>query len=79
MREVLTEGERLLVQDGQHDTALGVRQALTNGMRASLVACVEDVVGKKVVSVMTSTDVAADSASCVFIIDGPVTVPGVVP
>jgi uncharacterized protein YbcI len=69
MREVLAGVERLIVERGS-DVAVGFRQALNAAIREPLVACVEEVVRRKVVSVMTSTDVDADTAACIFILDG---------
>jgi uncharacterized protein YbcI len=70
MRRVLTKAERLIAGKGCGDVVLGMREALNAGMRDSLAACVEEVLAKKVVAVMTSTDLAADAASCLFIVDG---------
>jgi uncharacterized protein YbcI len=72
MRRVMTGAERLIVQKGCGNVALEVRQALTGGMRDSLAAGIEEVLGREVTAVMTSTDIDADAASCVFVVDGSV-------
>ena len=69
MRSVMTDGERVIRDTGGERVALAFRQALNGGMRGLLTACVEEVVGSQVVALMTSTDVDADSASCVFVFD----------
>jgi uncharacterized protein YbcI len=69
----MTPEERSLARVGAPSAARQIREALNEAVRERLVACIEAVIDGRVLTMMTSDDPELDSASCVFLLDRPVT------
>src|SRR5829696_8002414 len=69
--EAMTKGERRLVEAGEADTVVSIRRKFQSAMRVDLVAGIEMLTGRKVVSFMSDHDAEHDYAAEVFVLDGP--------
>ena len=75
-QSTMTKGERRLVQAGESDTVVSIRRQFQRTMRDDLVAGIETLTNRKVLSFMSDHDADHDYAAEVFVLDGP---PGGVP
>src|SRR4051812_24878032 len=62
LRDILTKGERSLVNDGKTEAVLKTRQLYQETMRDDLVATVERVTGRKVTAFMSANHISPDMA-----------------
>jgi uncharacterized protein YbcI len=69
--ETMTKGERRLVDEGEGDAVVSIRRKFQSTMRDDLVAGIELLTERKVVSFMSDHDAENDYAAEVFILDGP--------
>src|SRR5215218_1873596 len=67
----MTKGERRLVQAGESDTVVSIRRQFQRTMRDDLVAGIETLTNRKVLSFMSDHDADHDYAAQVFVMDGP--------
>lgn len=72
MENAMTKAERSLVDAGEIDTVLGMRQKFQRTMRDDLVAEIERLTGRTVVAFMSDNHVDPDLAAELFFLDGPV-------
>lgn len=72
LRHVLSPGERSLVEHRRLPAAQLTRRELQAAMREELVAAIEVTTGSRVTAALGDTDVGADTAVEVFILDRPV-------
>lgn len=72
MENAMTKAERSLVNDGEIETVLGMRQKFQRTMRDDLVGEIERLTGRKVVAFMSDNHVDPDLAAELFFLDGPV-------
>jgi uncharacterized protein YbcI len=68
--EAMTKGERRLVEEGEGDTVVSIRRKFQSTMRDDLVAVIEILTGRKVLSFMSDHDADHDYAVEVFVLDG---------
>lgn len=68
LQDTLTKGERSLVADGRNDTVLSTRKAFQDTMRHALVRGAEEILGRKVVALMSGNHIDPDLAVEVFIL-----------
>ena len=66
----MTKGERRLVERGEAESVVSIRRKFQSTMREDLVAGVELLTGRKVVSFMSDHDAVTDHAAEVFVLDG---------
>jgi uncharacterized protein YbcI len=66
----MTKGERRLVEVGEAETVVSVRRKFQATMRDDLVAGIELLTSRKVVSFMSDHDALSDHAAEVFVLDG---------
>jgi uncharacterized protein YbcI len=66
--DLLTKGERNLVESGKGDRVLSLRRDFQLAMREDLIAMVEEHVGRQVVAFMSDNHVDPDLAIEVFIL-----------
>jgi uncharacterized protein YbcI len=69
--ETFTKAERRLVAEGEEDLVVSVRRKFQTTMRDDLVAGIEMLTGRKVLSFFSDHDGVADRAAEVFLLDGP--------
>ena len=69
--DMMTKAERTLVERGQADLVVDVRRKLQTAMRDDLVAGVEMLCDRKVVSFMSDHDAVNDWCAETFILDRP--------
>jgi len=67
----MTKGERRLTEEGEGDTVVSIRRKFQTTMREDLVAGVELLTGRKVVSFLSDHVAHHDYAAEVFVLDGP--------
>src|SRR3954447_13057983 len=67
----MTKGERRLVDEGEAKAVVSIRRKFQTTMRDDLVAGVETLSGRKVLSFMSDHDAEHDYAAEVFVLDGP--------
>src|SRR5215212_926083 len=67
----MTKGERRLVEDGETDIVVSIRRKFQTTMRDDLVAGIETLTSRKVLSFMSDHDADHDYAAEVFVLDGP--------
>jgi uncharacterized protein YbcI len=72
MENAMTKAERSLVNDGEVETVLGMRQKFQRTMRDDLVKEIERLTGREVVAFMSDNHVDPDLAAELFFLDGPV-------
>lgn len=68
MEDMLTSGERTLVAAGQMDRVKDLRAAYQGALRDSLIKCVEQAVGRKVVAFLSDDHLEPDIAVEVFVL-----------
>src|SRR5215217_2871705 len=68
--DTLTKGERRLVHDGEADTVVSMRRKFQTTMRDDLVAGIETLTSRKVLSFMSDHDADHDYAAEIFVLDG---------
>ena len=66
----MTKGERRLVEAGRADTVTSIRRTFQTTMRDDLVAGIETLTDRNVISFMSDHDAATDHAAEVFVLDG---------
>ncbi|HEX7299621.1 MAG TPA: DUF2294 domain-containing protein [Solirubrobacteraceae bacterium] len=71
LEHVMTTPERTLVQHGRQAAARAVREQLQAAMREELVEAVEAITGGTVRASLSDSDVEADVATEVFVLDRP--------
>jgi uncharacterized protein YbcI len=76
MQDLLTQGERSLVADGQREAVREMRRRFQDGMRVQLCGAVQDLTGRQVVSFLSDNDVVAETAIEAFLLDGAIAVDG---
>ena len=74
-QDMMTKAERNLVDRGEADTVVHLRRKFQSTMREDLVAGVELLTGRRVVSFMSDHDAKADICAETFILDAPVEEP----
>ena len=65
----MTKGERRLVEAGEGDTVVSIRRKFQSTMRDDLVAGVETLTGRTVISFMSDHDPETDHAADIFVLD----------
>jgi len=70
-QNTMTKGERRLVEEGEAKAVVSIRRKFQTTMRDDLVAGVETLTNRKVLSFMSDHDADHDYASEVFVLDGP--------
>ena len=70
MENAMTKAEQSLVNDGELETVLGMRQKFQRTMRNDLVSEIERITGRKVVAFMSDNHVEPDLAAELFVLDG---------
>ena len=68
--DTMTKAERRLTQEGEGELVVTVRRRFQSTMRDDLVAGVELLTGRRVVSFLSDHDADADMAAEVFVLDG---------
>jgi uncharacterized protein YbcI len=68
LQDTLTKGERSLVRNGQTDLVLANRKAYQNAMGPDLVACVEEISGRKVLAFLSDNHIDPDYAVESFVL-----------
>ena len=68
LQDTLTKGERSLVRNGQTDLVLANRKAYQKAMGPDLVACVEEISGRKVVAFLSDNHIDPDYAVESFVL-----------
>jgi uncharacterized protein YbcI len=71
----MTKGERRLTESGEAEMVASLRHKLQMTMRDDLVAGVEMLTGRRVVSFLSDHDPQADHAAEIFVLDGAPTRP----
>jgi uncharacterized protein YbcI len=66
----MTKGERRLVEDGEADIVVSIRRKFQTTMRDDLVAGIETLTSRKVLSFMSDHDADHDYAAEIFVLDG---------
>ena len=69
MGDLLTKGERKLVETGKQDFVLTGRQEYQQAMRDDLVAAVEEITGRKVIAFMSANHIDPDMAVETFVLE----------
>jgi len=69
LHESMTHGEKSLVKAGKHAEGLQMRRTFQGSMRPSLVAAVEGLTGRTVMSFMSANDIDPDAAAEIFVMD----------
>src|SRR3954449_12455833 len=67
----MTKGERRLVEEGETDMVVSIRRKFQTTMRDDLVAGIEMLTGRTVLSFMSDHDADHDYAAEIFVLDGP--------
>jgi uncharacterized protein YbcI len=73
--DTLTKAERRLVQEGESELVVSVRRKFKTTMRDDLVAGIETLTGRSVLSFLSDHDAHHDYSAEVFILDGPPRMP----
>jgi uncharacterized protein YbcI len=68
--DTMTKAERRLTQDGEEELVVTLRRKFQRRMRDDLVAGIETLTGRKVLSFMSDHDGETDRAVEVFLLDG---------
>jgi uncharacterized protein YbcI len=68
LEEGMTKGEAKLVAAGEEDTVNAMRASFQRAMEDELVATVERLTGRRVLSFMSANDASTDSAVEVFVV-----------
>ena len=69
LHDSMTHAEKTLVRDGRSAEVLQMRRTFQETMRPSLVAAVEGLTDRTVVSFMSANDVDPDAAAEIFVMD----------
>jgi uncharacterized protein YbcI len=69
LRDTLTKGERILVENGKADRVIEVRHDFQLVMKDDLVGAVEDTLDRKVIAFMSTNHVDPDLAVEVFVLE----------
>jgi uncharacterized protein YbcI len=69
LADMLTKAERTLVETGQAEVVLSMRQQFQRSMRAELVAVVERLTQRKVIAFMSDNHIDPDMAAEVFVLE----------
>lgn len=69
MAEILLKAEHKLIEDGKDQLVLDLRREFQDTMQESLVALVEEKVGRKVVAFMSANHLEPDLAAEIFILE----------
>src|SRR3954452_5014733 len=67
----MTKGERRLVDAGEANAVVSIRRKFQTTMRDDLVAGIETLTNRKVLSFMSDHDAEHDYAAEIFVLDGP--------
>jgi uncharacterized protein YbcI len=67
----MTKGERRLVQEGEEELVATVRRKFQTTMHDDLVAGLEVLTGRKVISFLSDHNAETDHAAEIFVLDGP--------
>jgi uncharacterized protein YbcI len=70
-QNTMTKGERRLVEEGEAKAVVSIRRKFQTTMRDDLVAGIETLTNRKVLSFMSDHDADHDYAAEVFVLDGP--------
>ena len=70
--DLMTKAERVLTEAGEEDTVVSLRRKFQRTMRDDLVAGVETLTNRKVVSFLSDHDAIRDCCVEVFVLDMPV-------
>ena len=65
----MTKGERRLVEAGEADTVVSIRRKFQTTMRDDLVAGIETLTDRNVISFMSDHDAMTDHAAEIFVLD----------
>jgi uncharacterized protein YbcI len=76
LRDTLTKGERSLVRDGRAEHVLETRKAYQMTMGPTLIAAVEEIVGRKVIAFMSDNHIDPDIAVESFVLESVSTADG---
>lgn len=71
MRDSLTKGEQVLVEHGHDEEVLALRSTYQETMRQDLIAAIEAITGKPVVTFMSTNSTEPDYAVEIFILGKP--------
>jgi uncharacterized protein YbcI len=69
LADTLTQGELVLVENGQSELVLGTRQAFQEAMRTDLIAAVEGLMQRKVIAFMSENHIDPDMAAEIFVLE----------
>jgi len=70
-QDTMTKAERRLVQEGEDELVATLRRKFQKTMRDDLVAGIELLTGRKLVSFLSDHNASTDHAVEVFVLDGP--------
>ena len=68
--DTMTKGERRLVKEGEAASVVSIRRKFQSAMRDDLVAGIELLTGRTVISFMSDHNAETDHAAEVFVLDG---------
>ena len=71
MRDVLSNAEKLLAQNGSRDDVAEVRQLFQREMETDFRAAVARLTGQKVIAFLSANNLEPDLAAEIFILDAP--------
>lgn len=69
LQDTLTKAERSLAADGQHKFVLETRSRMQQTMREDLVAAIEMLMERKVISFMSANHIEPDMAAEIFVLE----------
>jgi uncharacterized protein YbcI len=69
MADIMTKGERSLIEAGKSDAVLHMRQEYQRAMRDDLIACVEINMERKVIAFMSDNHIDPDMAAEIFVLE----------
>jgi uncharacterized protein YbcI len=69
LRDVFTTAERTLVDSGRREQVEGMRRAFQEVMREEFIQVVEDALGRRVISFMSTTGTDPDVAVEIFLLE----------
>lgn len=68
LQDILTKGERSLVSDDLNELVLTMRKAFQGTMRTDLIAGIEEILGRRVIALMSDNHIDPDLAVEVFLL-----------
>jgi len=71
LHDTMTHGERTLAEAGKHEDVLRVRRTFQETMQPGLVAAIEALTDRTVVSFMSANAIDPDAAAEIFVMDRP--------